>query len=66
MKTAIQVAGMSCEGCAQSVVSAVAAVGGQAHVNLATGQVIVDYDNEKVSLDKIKTAITDAGYDVCS
>lgn len=55
---------MSCEGCAQSVASAVAAAGGQAQVNLATGQVIVDYDSQKVSLESITTAIADAGYDV--
>jgi copper chaperone len=59
----LQVEGMSCGGCVRSVTRSVQAVDGNAKVD-------VDLESKKVrvetqaSLDAVKSAISDAGYDV--
>lgn len=59
----LQVEGMSCGGCVRSVTKSVQAVDGNARVE-------VDLESKKVrvetraSLDAVKSAISDAGYDV--
>jgi copper chaperone len=59
----LQVEGMSCGGCVRSVTKSVQAVDGNAKVD-------VDLESKKVrvetqaSLDAVKSAISDAGYDV--
>ena len=63
MQATLQVKGMSCQHCVQSVEKAVKEVGGSAKVDLSSGSVTVEFDNG-VSLDKIKEAIEDQGYDV--
>lgn len=62
----LNVKGMSCGHCVKSVEGAVGALEGvdQVKVNLEAGQVNVAFDNETVTLDKIKEAIDDQGYDV--
>ncbi|XID94794.1 copper chaperone CopZ [Paenibacillaceae bacterium WGS1546] len=65
MSTAtISVQGMSCNHCVASVEGAVRELGAQARVDLAKGAVSVTYDESKVSLQAIKDAIEDQGYDV--
>lgn len=63
-KVTLQVEGMSCNHCVQSVEKAVKQAGGSAVVNLAAKSVDVEYDGAKVSLGAIKQAIEEQGYDV--
>ena len=60
----LQVNGMSCGHCVNSVEGAVKNVGASAKVDLAGNSVAVSYDESKVSLEAIKEAIEDQGYDV--
>ncbi|MDI7741020.1 copper chaperone CopZ [Lysinibacillus fusiformis] len=62
----LNVKGMSCGHCVKSVEQSVGALDGveQVSVNLEAGRVNVAYNDQKVSLAKIKEAIDDQGYDV--
>lgn len=62
----LNVKGMSCGHCVKSVEQSVGALDGveQVTVNLEAGKVNVAYNNQKVSLAKIKEAIDDQGYGV--
>lgn len=62
--TTLNVQGMSCGHCVNSVESAVKKLGVEAKVDLATNSVTVDFDETKVSLDAIKETIEEQGYDV--
>jgi copper chaperone len=65
-KATIKVDGMSCEHCVKAVTEAAGelpGVGG-VKVSLEAGTAEVGYDPAKVSLDAIKAAIEDQGYDV--
>ena len=69
MKTAtLNVNGMTCGGCVASVKHALAEVPGVAgvEVSLPERQVIVRYDEARVSLDAVGSALQSAGYDVIS
>jgi len=59
----LHVEGMSCGGCVRSVTKSVQTVDGNAkvEVDLATKTVRVD---SKASLDKVRSAIAEAGYPV--
>lgn len=61
----IKVEGMSCMHCQLRVKKAVEAVEGvqRADVNLQTKQVVVDYEEGKVNLEKVKDAVREAGYE---
>ncbi|WP_438347890.1 copper ion binding protein [Paenibacillus sp. FA6] len=60
----LNVEGMSCNHCLNAVEGAVKSVGATGKVDLSTKKVDVDFDEGKVSLDTIKKAIVDQGYDV--
>lgn len=60
----LNVEGMSCGHCVSAVEKAVSGVGAAAKVDLLTKTVAVEFDENTVSLDKIKAAIEDQGYDV--
>ncbi|AWV31498.1 copper ion binding protein [Paenibacillus sp. FSL R7-0048] len=60
----LNVEGMSCGHCVNSVEKAVGNLGATAKVDLAAKKVSVEYDENKVSLGAIKEAIVDQGYDV--
>lgn len=64
--TTIAVGGMTCMGCVASVKRVLAGLNGvsSAEVTLSPAQAIVTYEAGKVDLQSIKTAISDAGYDV--
>ncbi len=61
----IKVEGMSCGHCQMAVKKAVEAVEGvqKADVNLQNKQVVVEYDEGKANLEKLKAAIKEAGYE---
>lgn len=65
-QTTLNVEGMSCGHCVKAVESGVGQLEGVERVNvrLENGQVEVAFDETKVSLEKIKEAIDDQGYDV--
>ena len=62
----LDVEGMSCQHCVNAVKSAVGELDGVevVEVDLTIKKVSVDYDSSIVSLQKIKDAIEDQGYDV--
>lgn len=60
----LNVEGMSCGHCVSAVEGAAAEVGASAKVDLAAKTATVEFDPAKVSLDKIKEAIEDQGYDI--
>ncbi len=65
-KATITVEGMSCEHCVKAVKGAAGALAGvkAVEVNLAAKTVEVEYDPAKTTLDAIKAAVEDQGYDV--
>jgi len=66
--TTLNVEGMSCSHCENSVKKSVGALNGVENVivDLKTKKVTVEYDFEKVSIKTIKDTIEDQGYEVQS
>ena len=65
-KATLNVKGMSCGHCVKAVEGSVGAMQGvdSVSVNLETGTVAVEFNNDQVTLDQIKETIDDQGYDV--
>jgi copper chaperone len=65
-KMTLNVQGMSCGHCIQSIEGSVGELTGvtAVNVNLDSGTVLVEYNQSEVTLDKIKETIDDQGYDV--
>ncbi|MDS0243812.1 MULTISPECIES: heavy metal translocating P-type ATPase [unclassified Haloferax] len=63
-KTHLEIVGMSCANCSQTITKGVEALEGvsKANINFATDEGSVEYDSEVTSLAKIYAAIDDAGY----
>jgi len=63
-RTHIEIQGMSCANCSQTISDAVSSLDGvsEANINFATDEGSVAYDPEQVSLSEIFGAIEDAGY----
>lgn len=64
--TTIRVAGMKCNQCASSVAKALKATTGvqEAEVSFEKGQVVITYDDEKVTEAKLREVINDTGFKV--
>lgn len=60
----LNVQGMSCGHCVNSIEGAVKKLGASAKVDLQSNTVAVDYDEAKISLESIKETIEDQGYEV--
>ena len=60
----LKVDGMSCNHCVAAVESTLKNLGASGKVDLAGKTVQIEYDDSKLSLDAIKEAIEDQGYDV--
>lgn len=62
----LEVKGMTCGHCKMSVEGALKELDGvtNSEVNLETGKVEVTYDESKVSVDAMKDAVEEQGYDV--
>ncbi|RPF53242.1 copper chaperone CopZ [Aquisalibacillus elongatus] len=62
----LTVQGMSCGHCVSSVEGALNELDGvsEVNVNLGEGKVDVKFDESKVTVDQMKEAIDDQGYDV--
>ena len=65
-KVTLNVQGMSCGHCVKAVEGSVGALKGvnTVKVELKGSTVDVEYDNQEITLDKIKETIDDQGYDV--
>ncbi|MEH7413717.1 copper chaperone CopZ [Neobacillus drentensis] len=65
-KITLNVQGMSCGHCVKAVESSVGALNGisSVKVDLKSAKVDVEFNNQEVSLNQIKEAIEDQGYDV--
>jgi copper ion binding protein len=65
-KVTLNVKGMSCQHCVMAVKGSVGALKGVSNVkvDLSGGKVDVEYDPEVVTLNEIKDAIDEQGYEV--
>ncbi|MDI4646091.1 cation transporter [Cohnella hashimotonis] len=64
MNATLKVEGMSCGHCVNSVEGALKKLGAEAKVDLAAGSVAISYDESKLGLADLKSAIEDQGYEV--
>ena len=67
MKTEIlKVEGMSCSHCVHAITASITSLKGAKDVNvdLSAKTVRIEYDVEELSIDSIKLAIVEAGYEV--
>ncbi|WP_138431463.1 heavy metal translocating P-type ATPase [Fodinibius saliphilus] len=66
MKKSLQIEGMHCAGCANSVEDALAEVSGvkKVSVNLATEKALVEFENGSIDESALKKAVQSAGYDI--
>ncbi len=64
--TTIRVAGMKCNQCSSSVAKALKATTGvqEAEVSFEKGQVVITYDDEKVTEVKLREVINSTGFKV--
>lgn len=60
----LKVEGMSCGHCVNAIEGTLKNLGASGKVDLAEKAVSISYDESKLSLDKIKEAIEDQGYDI--
>jgi len=60
----LQVSGMSCQHCVNSIENALKEVGAKGNVILQSNSVTVEYEESKLSLEKVKEIIEEQGYDV--
>jgi len=62
----LPISGMTCASCAMTVEKALKKEEGiiSANVNIATEKASVEYDSEKIGVDKIKEVINNTGYAV--
>lgn len=60
----LKVSGMTCGGCISKVTKALQAISGvgDVKVSLSAGEVTVQFDEHMTSPDRLKLAVTDAGY----
>jgi copper chaperone len=64
--TVLKVNGMTCSGCVSSVRNVLESIQGvsRAEVSLEKAQATVTYDPAKADVNRMKEAVTDAGYQV--
>jgi copper chaperone CopZ len=64
MKLIMKISGLHCERCCSTIETTLSKVNGIdfATVNLGENEVFIDYDVDKVELDKIRNAIRKAGF----
>ncbi|XEC97353.1 cation transporter [Paenibacillus tarimensis] len=60
----LNVQGMSCGHCVNSIEGTLKSLGAEGKVDLGKGTVTIGYDENKLSLDAIKEAIEEQGYEV--
>lgn len=62
----IKVEGMTCQGCVKSVTNVLQPIAGvkSVSVTLQPGEARIEFDKAKTSVDALRKAIENAGYDV--
>lgn len=60
----LQVSGMSCQHCVNSIEKALKEIGASGQVDLQGNSVTVEFDESKLTVDAVKEAIEEQGYDV--
>lgn len=60
----LQVQGMSCQHCVDSIEGALKEIGVQGKVDLKNNSVDVSFDENQISMERIKETIEEQGYDV--
>ena len=62
----LKISGMTCGGCTSKVTHALEGIPGvrDVEVSLSTGEATVQYDERLTSSDRLKSAVTSAGYGV--
>ncbi|KRE30637.1 copper ion binding protein [Paenibacillus sp. Soil522] len=63
-KTILQVEGMSCQHCVNSIEGALKEIGAIGKVDLTNNTVEVSYDENQITIGAVKEAIEEQGYDV--
>jgi copper chaperone len=63
-KTVLQVEGMSCQHCVNSIEGALKEIGVVGKVDLANNVVEVSFNENQVTIEAVKEAIEEQGYDV--
>lgn len=65
-QTTLNINGMTCGGCVNSVTNALKQIDGvnNVQVSLADKNAVIDFDDSKTNVDSLKQAVEDAGYDV--
>ena len=64
MKTLFHIQGMRCAGCSSHIEKDVKAMNGvvTVEINLSTGEMVVEYEDDKVSKDDIVKTVVNAGF----
>jgi copper chaperone len=60
----LEVNGMSCQHCVNSIEKALQEIGASGKVDLTAKTVAVEYETGKLSLDNVKKAIEDQGFEI--
>lgn len=65
-KVKLKIDGMSCQHCVKTVTDALTEVAGvqRAKVNLRKGEAVVRFDETRTATNVLKTAVTEAGFEV--
>ncbi|QHW34574.1 heavy-metal-associated domain-containing protein [Paenibacillus rhizovicinus] len=66
MTSVIEVKGMSCQHCVNSIEGALKKKGVSAKVDLLSNRVTVDFEEKAITIAQIKSTIEDQGFDVVS
>ena len=64
MKTLFHIQGMRCAGCSSHIEKDVKAMNGVStvEINLSTGEMVVEYEDDKVSKEEIVKTVVNAGF----
>lgn len=62
MKKALKIKGMHCKNCEMLIKSGLEDIGVKAEVEYISGKAVVEFDESKISFEKIKEAIKKEGY----
>lgn len=64
MKTLFHIQGMRCAGCSSHIEKDVKAMNGVStvEINLSTGEMVVEYEDDKVSKENIVKTVVNAGF----
>ncbi|MBT3262258.1 copper-binding protein [Candidatus Woesearchaeota archaeon] len=65
MKIELKIEGMHCPSCSMLIADALEDIGvSNSDINAETGNAVIEFDESKVSVEKIKKTIVDEGYKI--